>query len=65
MQEQVTRLADASIPASLAPDRQQALAMAVRDSFVLSFRMVMLLCAVVAVGGAISAALTIKTAVRR
>jgi hypothetical protein len=64
MQEQVTRLAEAQPPAALTPDQQQAVAAAVRESFVASFRIVALICAGAALLAALCAALTIQN-VRR
>jgi EmrB/QacA subfamily drug resistance transporter len=65
MQEQETRLAELQVPATLPQDQQQALTAAKNESFVLSFRIVMLVCAGVALLGALCAALTIRAPARR
>jgi EmrB/QacA subfamily drug resistance transporter len=65
MQEQATRLTEVQVPAGLAEDQQRALTAARNESFVLSFRIVMLVCAGVALLGAFCAALTIHAPVPR
>ncbi|MPZ59546.1 MAG: DHA2 family efflux MFS transporter permease subunit [Rhizobiales bacterium] len=65
MHEQVASLAESQVPATLPPDRQQALTALVQESFVLSFRIVMLICAGAALVGALCAALTIRAPERR
>jgi EmrB/QacA subfamily drug resistance transporter len=64
MQEQITRLAEAQPPAALGSEQQQLVTAAVRESFVTSFRIVSLICAVAALLAALCAALTIQN-VRR
>ena len=64
MQEQITRLAEAQPPAALGSEQQQMVTAAVRESFVTSFRIVSLICAVAALLAALCAALTIQN-VRR
>jgi hypothetical protein len=65
MQEQATRLTEVQVPAGLAEDQQRALTAARNESFGLSFRIVMLVCAGVALLGAFCAALTIHAPVPR
>jgi EmrB/QacA subfamily drug resistance transporter len=65
MQEQVTRLAEMQVPATLPKEQQQALTAARNEAFVLSFRIVMLISAGVALLGALCAALMIRAPVPR
>jgi hypothetical protein len=57
--QEAPKLAEARVPEAAGPDMQAVLARALADSFVSSFRVVMLVAAGLAVLGAVCAALTI------